>query len=475
MRPNDHHTFIDGQWLQPAGDAVPIIDPATEETLGAVHSATAAGVDAAVDAARRAFPAWADTPAAERADLLDAISAGLKARRAAVGDSISHEMGMPAKLARMIQAGLPPQHFDAYAAMLRERSFERPQGKHLIVEEPIGVCGLITPWNFPLHQIAGKVAPALAAGCTMVLKPSEITPSNAVILAEVMAEAGLPAGVFNLIHGLGPDVGAALVAHTGVDMVSFTGSTRAGVAVAQAAASTVKRVTQELGGKSANILLDDADFDKAVPAAVRSCYLNSGQACNAPTRLLVPADVHDRAVELAKTAAEAMRVGPPDDPSTHLGPLANATQFDKVRGMIRQAIDDGATLVTGGAERPEGLDRGYYVRPTVFAGVDNGMTIAREEVFGPVLVIIPYGDEDDAVAIANDSDYGLSAYVSGDPDRARAIARRLRAGQVHINGASFDATAPFGGYKQSGNGREFGEWGLAEFLETKAMLGYGAR
>ncbi len=380
---------------------------------------------------------------------------------------------MPVKLARMIQAGLPPMHFRAYAKMIRTYDLHEDRGTTRIVREPIGVCAFITPWNYPLHQIAGKVAPALAAGCTMVLKPSEIAPLNAVILAEVIHDIGLPAGVFNLVHGAGAVVGAALAAHRGVDMVSFTGSTRAGIAVAQAAATTVKRVTQELGGKSPNLLLDDVDLEKAVAGGVKGCFSNSGQACNAPTRMLVPAHLHDRAVEIARQTAEGFRPGPAMDAATTLGPLVSEAQYNKVRALIETGIKEGAVLVAGGPDRPEGLEKGYFVKPTVFAQVDNQMTIAREEIFGPVLSILPYEDLDEAIRIANDTDYGLSAYVmSGDPERAKAVASRLRAGQVHLNGARFDAAAPFGGYKQSGNGREFGTWGLEEYFETKALLGY---
>jgi aldehyde dehydrogenase (NAD+) len=467
--------YIDGIWTAPAGDGwIEVVDPSTEQPFARVPAGTAAEVGTAVAAARAAFPAWARTAVAERAALLVRLADGLTARRDEIAEVISREMGMPRKLALHIQASLPVGTCRSYARLAREVPLAEQCGTTRVVREPIGVCGFITPWNFPLHQVVGKVAPALAAGCTMVLKPSEVAPLDAVILAEVLADVGLPPGVFNLVHGEGPVVGAALAAHPDLDMISFTGSTRAGVAVAKAAADSVKRVTQELGGKSPNLLLDDADFPRAVAGGVRSCYLNSGQACSAPTRMLVPADRHEEAAELARRAAEAMRVGDPTDPASHLGPLAHRAQFEKVQRLITRGIDEGARLVTGGPGRPEGLERGFYARPTVFAEVSNAMTIAREEIFGPVLSILPYADEEEAIAIANDTDYGLAAYVSsGNLDRARRVATRLRAGQVEINGAAFDPEAPFGGYKRSGNGREFGRWGLEEYLETKAIVGYG--
>jgi aldehyde dehydrogenase (NAD+) len=475
MQHSEQH-YIDGAWRAPDGERwIEVVDPSTEEPFARVPAGTAEEVDAAVAAARAAFAAWSRTPAEERAALLERLADGLEARRDEIAAIISREMGMPRKLALRIQASLPIATCRSYARLAREAPPAEQHGTTRIVREPIGVCGFITPWNFPLHQVVGKVAPALAAGCTMVLKPSEVAPLDAVILAEVLAQIGLPPGVFNLVHGEGPVVGAALAAHPDVDMISFTGSTRAGVAVAKAAADSVKRVTQELGGKSPNLLLDDADFPRAVAGGVRSCYLNSGQTCSAPTRMLVPAERQQEAAELAKRAAEAMRVGDPADPASHLGPLAYRVQFEKVQRLIAQGIEEGARLVTGGVGRPEGLERGFYVRPTVFAEVANTMTIAREEIFGPVLSILPYADEEEAIAIANDTDYGLAAYVSsGDLDRARRVAARLRAGQVEINGAAFDSEAPFGGYKRSGNGREFGHWGLEEFLETKAIVGFGS-
>jgi aldehyde dehydrogenase (NAD+) len=381
-------------------------------------------------------------------------------------------MGMPSSAVRENQVDSAIQVFSDYGALLEDYAFEQQYGRATVIKEPIGVCGFITPWNYPLLQIAGKVAPAIAAGCTIVLKPSEIAPLNAVVLTEVFDALGLPRGVFNLVNGYGPVAGAAIAKHPEVDMVSFTGSTHAGVSVAKAAADTVKRVTQELGGKSPNIILDDADFETAVTEGVQSCFINSGQCCDAPTRMLVPAERHEEAVAIAKKAAEAMKVGNPDAPSTDLGPLVSAAQLEKVRRLVEKGIEEGALLVTGGPERPEGLPVGYYVRPTVFANVRNDMAIAQQEVFGPVLSIIPYDDEDEAISIANDTEYGLAGYVySGDAKRARSVAARMRAGQIHINGGEYDPTVPFGGYKMSGNGREFGPWGLEEYLETKAVMG----
>ena len=479
MMDHRHRHFIGGEWVASRGEGwIEVINPATEATLARVPAGNAADIAAAAEAARGAFAAWSSTTVEQRAELLDRLADTLEARRDEIGETISREMGMPLHQARPVQAGLPVATARGYAKLVRETAFSRSHGTTQIVREPVGVCGFITPWNFPLHQIVGKVAPALAAGCTMVLKPSEVAPLNAVMLAEVLvdllADAGLPVGVFNLVHGKGPVAGAALAGHGEIDMISITGSTRAGVAVAQAAAASVKRVTQELGGKSPNILLDDADFERAVAAGVRSCFFNSGQTCSAPTRMLVPKGRQVEAEAIAKRTAEAMRVGDPADAATQLGPLVSQAQFDKVQRLITVGIQEGARLVTGGLGKPEGLQRGYFARPTVFSGVVNSMRIARQEIFGPVLAILGYGDEEEAVAIANDTEYGLAAYVSsGDLERARQVARRLRAGQVQLNGAPYDPTAPFGGYKRSGNGREFGEWGLAEFLETKAIVGYG--
>lgn len=468
--------YIGGAWVAPrGGDSIEVVNPATEEVVATIAAAGAEDVDAACRAARGAFEEWSRTPAEERAGYLDKIAQGLQARQQEIGELISREMGMPLKLAVMIQAGMPAQTMANYARLARDYEFESDRGSTRVVQEPIGVCGFITPWNYPLHQIAGKVAPALAAGCTMVLKPSEVAPLNALALAEIVDEAGLPGGVFNLVNGEGPVAGAALAAHPEVDMISFTGSTRAGKAVAKAAADTVKRVTQELGGKSANVLLDDVDLEKAVAGGVKAVMLNSGQSCNAPTRMLVPKARLAEASEIAKAVAESHTIGDPADEDTRLGPVVSAAQLEKVRGLIRKGVEEGAKLVTGGAETPDGIAKGYFVRPTIFSEVDNAMTVAREEIFGPVLVLIPYDDDEQAVAIANDTPYGLAGYVqSGDPERARRVARRLRAGQIQINGARHDANAPFGGYKQSGNGREFGEWGLEEFLETKALVGYAA-
>jgi aldehyde dehydrogenase (NAD+) len=452
---------------------IEVINPATEAVLGSIPAGCAADVDRAVAAARSAFEVWSRSSVEERIACLRAIASGLAARRLEIADTIAREMGMPLKLARLVQAGLPQTDFNNTAALLESFAFARDVGTTRIVSEPVGVCGLITPWNFPLHQIAGKLAPAIAAGCTVVLKPSELAPMNATLLADVIAASPLPPGVFNLVHGAGPVVGQAIAAHPGIDMVSFTGSTLTGVAVARAAATSVKRVTQELGGKSANIILADADFEPAVRAGVKECFFNSGQACNAPTRMLVPAARLEEAVDVARRVAGEMRLGDPFEDGVTMGPVVSAAQWERVQVYIRKGIDEGARLVAGGPGRPEGMARGHFVRPTVFAGVRNDMTVAREEIFGPVLCILTYADEEEAIRIANDSDYGLAAYVSGGPESARRVAARLRVGQVHVNRPRFDPGAPFGGYKMSGNGREFGEWGLLEFLETKAIVGFG--
>ncbi|PLK22818.1 aldehyde dehydrogenase family protein [Porphyrobacter sp. TH134] len=467
--PDATRHFIGGAWVAPLSDArAPITDPATEETVGEVALGNAADVERAVAAARSAFPGFAATPLEERRAMIARVLALLEERSAAIGEAIAAEMGAPAALACGAQAGSGPQHFRAILRVLDDFRFEEALGRTLLRKEPIGVCALITPWNWPMNQIATKVAPALAAGCTMVLKPSEVAPLDAALLAEILDEAGVPPGVFNLVQGDGPGVGAALCAHPDIDMVSFTGSTRAGIAISEAAAATVKRVALELGGKSAAILLEDADFARAVPAVVAGVMLNSGQSCNATARLLVPDDRHEEAAELARVAAERMAPGREGG----IGPLANAAQFARVRDMIRGALAEGARLVTGGPERPAGLTRGYYVAPTVFADVTPDMTIAREEIFGPVVTIHRYRDEYDAVRIANDSPYGLSGAVwSGDHARAVAVAARLRTGMVHINGAGLDSMAPFGGYKMSGNGREWGRHGLEEFLEVKSVYG----
>ena len=463
--------YANGEWVEPAGRGMlDVINSTTEEVMGHVPEGTAEDINRAVSAARRAFDSWAATSAAERAGFLQKIAAGLAARQTEIAAIIASEVGMPLPLATMVQAGMPAMVMGSYAKLLGDYSFEEQIGNSLVVKEPVGVIGCITPWNFPLHQVVAKVAPALAAGCTVVLKPSEVAPLTAFILAEIADDAGLPAGVFNLVTGLGPVVGEALASHPDVDMISFTGSTRAGKRVSELAAQTVKRVALELGGKSANIILDDADLEKAVRSGVSNCYFNSGQTCSAHTRMLVPKERHDEAVQIAKEAAESFTVGDPREGKAKLGPLVSEVQRDRVRNYIKKGIDEGATLVTGGAGAPEGLDKGYFVRPTVFANVRNDMTIAREEIFGPVLSIIPYDDDDDAVRSANDTVYGLAGGVwSSDVERAKQIARRLRTGQVDINGGKFNALAPFGGYKQSGNGREMGKYGLEEFLETKSL------
>ena len=463
--------YIDGAWVQPSGSGtIEVIDSTTEEVMGTVPEGSTDDVDRAVAAAKAAFPAWSATPVEERTALLTKVAEALGARMEPLADLITHEVGMPRVLSQLVQVGLPLNSFASAAQVAADFTWEQEVGNSLVVREPIGVVGCITPWNYPLHQIAAKVAPALAAGCTVVVKPSEVAPLNAFVLADIMDEVGVPAGVFNLVTGFGPVVGEAIAAHKDVDMVSFTGSTRAGKRVTEVAAATVKRVALELGGKSANVILPDADLATAVPDGVGKCFLNSGQTCSALTRMLVPREKLGEVEELARTAAESFTPGDPFDGSTRLGPLVSAAQRDRVRLYIDKGLGEGATLVTGGADTPEGLERGFFVAPTVFTGVTRDMTIAREEIFGPVLVIIPYDSEDEAVEIANDTEYGLAGGVwSGDPEHAKAIARRLRTGQVEVNGGSFNPAAPFGGYKQSGNGREFGSFGLEEFLEVKAM------
>ena len=463
--------YIDGVWVQPSGSGtIEVIDSTTEEVMGTVPEGSTDDVDRAVAAAKAAFPAWSATPVEERTALLTKVAEALGARMEPLADLITHEVGMPRVLSQLVQVGLPLNSFASAAQVAADFTWEQEVGNSLVVREPIGVVGCITPWNYPLHQIAAKVAPALAAGCTVVVKPSEVAPLNAFVLADIMDEVGVPAGVFNLVTGFGPVVGEAIAAHKDVDMVSFTGSTRAGKRVTEVAAATVKRVALELGGKSANVILPDADLATAVPDGVGKCFLNSGQTCSALTRMLVPREKLGEVEELARTAAESFTPGDPFDGSTRLGPLVSAAQRDRVRLYIDKGLGEGATLVTGGADTPEGLERGFFVAPTVFTGVTRDMTIAREEIFGPVLVIIPYDSEEEAVEIANDTEYGLAGGVwSGDPEHAKAIARRLRTGQVEVNGGSFNPAAPFGGYKQSGNGREFGSFGLEEFLEVKAM------
>jgi acyl-CoA reductase-like NAD-dependent aldehyde dehydrogenase len=463
--------FIGGEWVDPAGaDPLPVVNSTTEETIATVPGCTPVEVDHAVAAARNAFEGWATTPRAERAEALAAIAGGLQERAEELTDTIVAELGMPRKLTGMIQVGLGINHFAAMPQALEEVEWEEEVGNSRVLREAAGVVGAITPWNYPLNQIAAKVAPALAAGCTVVLKPSEVVPLNAFILAEVIESVGLPPGVFNLVTGIGPVVGEAIAGHPGVDLVSFTGSTRAGRRVSELAAATVKPVAMELGGKSPNVLLDDADFARAVPDGVAKCFLNSGQTCSALTRMLVPRERLAEAEQLATEAAAGFTPGDPLDPGTRLGPLVSATQRERVRGFIAKGEAEGAKLLTGGAEPPEGLTRGYFVRPTVFSEVTPEMTIGREEIFGPVLVIQPFEDTEDAVRIANSTDYGLAGGVwSADQERAVAVARRLRTGQVEINGGAFNPIAPFGGYGQSGHGRENGRFGLEEMLQTKSL------
>ena len=469
--------YIDGAWVHPAGvDESPVINPATEERIGTISLGTARDVDKAVSAAKRAFASYSDTGPDSRVALLQRIIDVYQSRVEDLAQTISREMGAPIWLSRAAQAPVGLRHLSEMVNVLGSFKFEELKNSTLLRKEAIGVCGLITPWNWPMNQIVCKVAPALAAGCTVILKPSEIAPLSAYLFTEILHEAGVPAGVFNMVNGDGPTVGSAIASHPDVAMVSFTGSTRAGVAVASAAAPTVKRVTQELGGKSANIILDDADLEKAVTEGVRGCFLNTGQSCDAPTRLLVPHSKMPQAAAAAKQAAAATKVGDPFMKGTNIGPLASAAQFEKVQRLIKKGLDEGAELVAGGLDRPEGISKGYFVKPTVFASVRSEMTIAREEIFGPVLSIISYEDEDDAVYIANDSPYGLSGYVtSRSIERARSVAKRIRSGNVHVNGAPSDFSGCFGGYKQSGNGREWGEAGLHEFLELKAIFGYAAR
>jgi betaine-aldehyde dehydrogenase len=463
--------FIGGQWVAPsAKESIDVHSAGTGEVMGKVPAGGERDIDAAVAAAHAALPGWSQTPADKRAEFLQKISEGLKARADEIAKTIAQEVGMPIKLAGRIQAGLPIANFANYARIGREFKFEERVGNSLVVKDPVGVVGAITPWNYPRHQIALKVAPALAAGCTVVLKPSEVAPFNAFILAEVIEAAGLPKGVFNLVTGLGPVVGEALVKHPKVDMISFTGSTRAGKRISEVAAQQVKRVALELGGKSASVILDDADFAAAVKGTVNGCYLNSGQTCTALTRMLVPASKYDEAAKLAVEAAKGFTLGDPLQETTRLGPLSSQAQLERVRSYIKKGVDEGAELLTGGADKPEGVPGGYFVKPTIFGKVKNSMTIAQEEIFGPVLSIIAYKDEDEAVRIANDSPYGLAGAVwSKDDARAQAVARRIRAGQIDVNGGAFNMNAPFGGFKQSGHGREAGVYGLEEFLELKSL------
>ncbi|KAB7578947.1 aldehyde dehydrogenase family protein [Verminephrobacter eiseniae] len=468
--------YIDGNWVDPVtARSIDVINPATEASAGRISVGSAEDVDRAVKAARAAFPRFSQTSVGERMALLERIIAEYKKRYADMAAAITEEMGAPVALAKDAQAAIGLAHLQTALSVLGKYSFQEQRATTLLVKEPIGVCGFITPWNWPINQIACKVTPALAVGCTMVLKPSEIAPFSAQVWTEIMHAAGVPAGVFNLVNGDGPTVGAAIASHPDIDMVSFTGSTRAGIEVARNAAQTVKRVHQELGGKSPNIILADADFKSAVTAGVRGVMGNSGQSCNAPTRMLVPNSRMAEAIAIAKAAAEATTVGDPAS-GAHIGPVISATQWDRIQRLINKGIEEGATVVAGGPGKPVGLETGYYVKPTVLANVNNRMTVAREEIFGPVLSILGYDTVDEAVAIGNDTPYGLAAYVSGtDPEATRKVAARLRAGQVNINSAAMDLMAPFGGFKQSGNGREWGDHAFGEFLEVKAVLGFAAQ
>ncbi len=473
--PSCDRLYIDGAWVDPIKPlpAIPVISPVTEQQIGSVVQGSAADIDAAILAARRAFPAFSATAPSDRVALLRRILALMEERFESLAQAICLEMGSAIGFARASQVPFGIAHVRAAIDVLDDYAFIRQQGSIAILREAIGVCGLITPWNWPLYQVTAKVAPAIAAGCAVILKPSELSPFSAHLFAQIMHDAGTPSGVFNLVTGTGAEVGETLAAHPGIDMISITGSTRAGVLVAQAAAPTVKRVTQELGGKSPNILLDDADFERVVPLGVASAFRNVGQSCSAPTRMLVPAERLAQIEALAATAAAALVVDDPALDGTDLGPVANRNQFDKVQDMMGIGMAEGARLVCGGPGRPDGQGKGFFVKPTIFSDVRPAMRIAQEEIFGPVLCLIPYADEADAVRIANDTIYGLGAHVqSRDLDRARAVAAQIRAGQVHINHPAWDAMAPFGGYKQSGNGREYGVFGLEEYLETKAIVGY---
>jgi aldehyde dehydrogenase (NAD+) len=473
---SNHQLFyINGEWVPPVVPAtLDVINPATEEAYTKISVGAKADVDKAVAAAKAAFKTFSKTSHADRLALLKKILEVYNERFEDIGKAVSDEMGAPMSFALDAQAWAGRAHMEATIKALEDYSFSEKRGTTTVVKEPIGVCALITPWNWPLNQIVCKVAPAIAAGCTVVLKPSEIAPISGIIFAEVMHAAGVPKGVFNLVNGDGPNVGQVMAGHPDVDMVSFTGSTRAGIIVAKTAADTVKRVAQELGGKSANIILPDADLEEAVTKGVQGCFGNTGQSCDAPTRMLVPADRHDEALKVAKVAAEAFKTGDPKAADTDLGPVVSQLQYDKIQRLIQAGIDEGATLVTGGTGRPEHLNRGYYIRPTIFGGVTRDMTIAREEIFGPVLSILPYQDEAEAIDIANDTVYGLAAYIqSGDINHARAVAAEMRAGSVYLNYPDWDVFSSFGGYKQSGNGREYADFGIHDFLEIKSIIGYG--
>lgn len=466
--------YINGEWIDPiTPHTLDVLNPATERVCASISLGSEADVDRAVAAARAAFASFSQTSRQERIELLESCAAAYQSRYADIAEAICEEMGAPQSLASAAQAYTGLAHLKEAAAVLKDYQFEEELGQNRIFKEPIGVCGLITPWNWPANQIACKVAPALAVGCTMVLKPSEVAPLSGYIFAEIMHQAGVPAGVFNMLNGDGPGVGTALSQHRDIDMMSFTGSTRAGALVSKNAASTVKRVTLELGGKSPNIILDDADLDTAVTAGVMSMYNNTGQSCNAPSRMLVPAAKLAQAEAIAAEVSKSVVVGDPSRADTTMGPVVSQVQFDKIQGLIEKGIEEGAKLVAGGVGRPAGLERGYYVRPTVFSEANNDMTIAREEIFGPVLTMIPYDTEEQAIAIANDTPYGLAGYVqSGDLAHARRVASKIRAGNVHINGAFGGFGVPFGGFKQSGNGREWGSHGFVDYLEIKAVQGF---
>ena len=466
--------YIDGAWVElPGAQTLPVIDPSSGESIAEVAAGTSVDLDRAVAAARRAFPAFAASPVEARIALLERIHALILERAEPLARILTLEMGAAIGHARAAHVPLAAAHVQAAIDVLCDYDFLTMRGSTAIVREPIGVCALITPWNWPLYQITAKVAPALAAGCTLVLKPSELSPLSAMMFAQIVHDAGAPAGVFNLVNGTGSEVGAAMAAHPDVDMISITGSNRAGVLVAQAAAPTVKRVTQELGGKSPNILLPDADFERVVPLGVMAAFRNVGQSCSAPTRMIVPRDRLAEVEAIVRATAESIVVGPPGEEATVMGPIANRAQFHRVQTMIAAGLDDGARLVCGGAGQPEGLEQGFFVRPTIFSDVTCAMRIAQEEIFGPVLVIMPYDDVNEAVDMANDSMFGLGGHVQGkDMEQARSIARRIRTGQVHLNHPAWDPHAPFGGYKRSGNGREYGAFGFEEYLEVKSILGF---
>ena len=465
--------YIGGKWVAPSSqNRIAVINPATEEPVAEIAAGTSVDVDRAVAAAVAAFPSYSRTSKQERIELLEAVLAAYLKRTDDLANAVTMEMGSPLAFSHTAQVWAGEAHLEAHIAALKAFEFEKSLGRSSVVYEPVGVCGLITPWNWPMNQVLCKVAPALAAGCTMVLKPSEVSPLSALIFAEIMHAAGVPAGVFNLVNGDGINVGDALSRHVNVDMMSFTGSTRAGILVAKAAADTVKRVAQELGGKSPNIILDDADLEAAVTGGVNACFANSGQSCDAPTRMLVPRSLHAAAIEIAAAAAKAHVTGNPLDEKTTLGPVVNRTQFEKIQKLIQTGIDEGATIVAGGAGRPNGLNRGFYVKPTIFADVTPDMTVAREEIFGPVLSIMPYETEADAIRIGNDTPYGLAGYIqSSSLERARKMAAEIRAGTINLGYPDWDLTAPFGGFKQSGNGREYSSWGMHDFLEAKAIIG----